>query len=171
MTLLETYSHFETDFKSFYDKFYKEIGVLYVNGEVSNEPMPKLKARALKEVLNVIHGCLTRSNYEEHEVCWFASYIAIHIATRQILDNGNKRLSLLVLCFFLNLYGIRLVFEREYYAGTIKDLIENADKEKSRDLYIEKYIEVFANEIVNNSVNVDDAEEGISESVLGRFPF
>lgn len=147
---------FRKDFPKQYKKIYEGLG--YVS-----EPMPCLTKRGLDEVLSIVAAAFMRMEYENRDVFWSASFISLHIASRQVLENGNKRLSLYVLCYFLSLYNKYVCFEKDYYANMILVFVRyfsNCDA-TNREEFMAKYIIAFAKDL-----QVNAKELGIKDSLF-----
>lgn len=155
----EILEKFCKDFPNQYKKIYEGLGY-------TSEPMPCLTKRGLDEVLSILSASFMRIEYEGKDVFWAASFISLHIASRQVLENGNKRLSLYALCYFLSLHNKYVCFEKDYYANMILNFVNSFSScdATDREKFMENYIIAFAKDLETNS-----KESSNNESLFERI--
>lgn len=155
-------NYFRARFPDFYSDVYRQFS--------EDEPMPDLSIDKIEEICSVFHSCtylINESADELVKVSMASSYISIMIATRQILENGNKRLSFLVLYTYLIFAEYELNIEHAFYSQFITKCIEELDssspkesKEK-RDVLINSFAEELKNyirKIASNNLLDESAE-------------
>lgn len=151
MNQIELFIKFCNSNLSYAHEVFREVNKKYVGYE---ETMPKLKEEELRQIISIIHSC-SYNNY--NNIFLEASYICFMIATRQILENGNKRTAYLLLILYLWSNGFELDHEQLSYSQVILNMIkiyEEAGSAAKKEKLKIKLIAAFAAIVRENSMTL-----------------
>ncbi len=131
------------NFVPFYQRVYKDL---------DPEPITDLTETAIEELVGIIHS--VEIGFLEGPYQYKVSAIIVNTATRQILQNGNKRLSLILGYYCAHWFGYSMILLDGTFPQHIKTIVSDVERasHKQKDKIRLSAIEALANEIVDYSV-------------------